>query len=263
MLTSGILLLLTLLSASPLPHPTPKAGGEPAIPPVIWELVELSRDDEVPLAVSEPHRYTVQFRPAGRLAAVADCNRAAGTFTAVVTELEVAIAASTFALCPPDSHGESFLAVLGSANRFDFESDGLLVISGEAGQLQLRASLTGVHWDWQSFHGGDDSFTAPDHPEDYSLTFLPGGKLEIRADCNHVLGTYTADGPIIKLSTGEAPRPKCSSPSLSIQFLRDLDAVSSHVFRDGNLYLALWADAGIMEFTARYDEPTVATPQAG
>jgi hypothetical protein len=50
---------------------------------------------------------------------------------------------------------------------------------------------------------------------------------------------------------------------LAERYLRDLGDVSSHVFRDGNLYLALRADAGIMAFAARFAEPPRATPHAG
>ena len=55
----------------------------------------------------------------------------------------------------------------------------------------------------------------------------------------------------------------CEPESLMDRFLRDLDEVNSHVFRDGNLYLALPLDSGILELTPRSIDPAEATPVAG
>ena len=90
-----------------------------------------------------------------------------------------------------------------------------------------------------------------------------GVELAILAGCVRILGMYTVDGPIIGLSF-DGPIPAgCQPEQLTRRYLRDLGDVSSHVFRDGHLYLALPADAGIMAFEARYAEPTGATPHAG
>jgi hypothetical protein len=53
----------------------------------------------------------------------------------------------------------------------------------------------------------------------------------------------------------------CPHDLIADQYLRDLDKVTTHVFREGNLYLALWADAGILGFTACYQGVPQATPQ--
>lgn len=262
MMTAGLALLLMLLSVTPLTQATPTAADQPAIPPVVWELVEISGTGDDPLVIAEPGRYTIQFRPDGTLAVAADCNQAAGTFTAEDDALDVTIVASTLVLCPRGSQSETFVALLDGATAYEFAADGLLNIAGANGTLRLQAALTGVRWEWQSFRGGDDSYIAPKQPKDYSLTFLPGGKLAIQADCNRMMGRFATDGPTLELMAGD-PHSTCSSRSLADRFLRDLDAVSSHVFRDGNLYLSLWADAGILEFAARYDQPSAATPQAG
>ena len=121
----------------------------------------------------------------------------------------------------------------------------------------------GVTWEWQEFQGMDDSIVVPDNPEDYTLTFLPDGKTAIQADCNRAMGTYTVDDSTIDLVVGGVTRAMCPPGSLMDQYLRDLDEVSSHVFRDGNLYLALPVDSGIMEFVARYEAPPEATPESG
>jgi heat shock protein HslJ len=165
--------------------------------------------------------------------------------------------------CPPDSQADPFLILLQSATTFEFDDEGLLILTGPEGELSLRPSLTAVVWEWREFRGGDDSVVAPEHPENYTLTFLVDDKLAIRADCNRATGAYTVDGPSLELTVGGMTRAMCPPDSLSDRFVRDLGDVRSHVFRDGNLYLALMADAGIMEFVAHVPELDTATPVAG
>ena len=258
----GIALLSLLLAATPLARATPTPADEIAIPPVVWELVELSGGGESPVEVAQPDRYTVRFQPGGKVAVGADCNQAAGTYTADNGVLIVIVTVSTLAQCPPDSQSEPFLALFESAITFEFDSDGFLIVAGDDGSLKLRAALTGVLWEWQNFRGSDDAIIAPERPADYTLMFMPDGKLAIQSDCNRGTGSYSADGPSLDLAIGGVTRAKCPQESLAEQYLRDLGDVSSYVFRDGNLYLALRTDAGIMEFAARFDEHP-ATPRAG
>jgi hypothetical protein len=143
------------------------------------------------------------------------------------------------------------------------DPDGFLIVRGDQGRLRLRPALTGVVWEWQDFRGGDDSLIAPPRPEEFTLTFMPEGNLQILSGGVRTLGTYTVDGPSLELSIDGAAGAESGPGSLAAQYLRDLGDVSSHVFRDGNLYLALRADAGIMAFAARLAEPLPATPQTG
>jgi hypothetical protein len=91
---------------------------------------------------------------------------------------------------------------------------------------------------------------------------MPDGNLAILAGCVRTPGTFTVDGPSLEISFNGAIRAECRPGPLAERYLRDLRYVSSHIFRDGNLYLALRADAGIMAFAARYDQQQSATPQA-
>lgn len=259
---AALALLSMLLVATPLAQATP-VPARTAIPPVVWELIEFSHSAADTVEIAEPSRYTLQFQPDGKLAIGADCNQAVGTYTAENGSLDINVTVSTLALCPPDSQAEPMQALLDRAAAYRFDDDGTLLLLGDDGTLRLRASLTGVIWEWLSFRGGDGSLVNPERPADYTLTFLAEGKLAIQADCNRAMATYTADGPAIALAIGGVTRAECPPGSLAERYLRDLDDVSSHVFRDGSLYLALWADAGIMEFQARYDEPPEATPRAG
>lgn len=263
MLAAAPALVLPLLTATLLAPTTPASGAEPAIPPVVWELVGVATSGNGLLEVAEPGRYTVQFQSEDTVTARAGCNRVAGTYTAADGVLDIALSVSNLARCPSDTHGASFLELLDAVTAFEMGTDGFLTFSGKEGQLQLRPALAGVVWEWQDFRGGDDRVVAPLRPADYTLTFMPDGKLEILADCVRTLGRYEVDGPTLEISLDSATLMECGTGTLADRFLRDLREVTSHIVRDGNLYLALRTDAGILAFAARYDERRPATPPAG
>ena len=259
----GFALLAALLAALPLAQATPTPPAAAAIPPVVWELTAFAQAEADPVEVPEPERYTVQFLPDGLLAIQADCNSGGATYTAEDGTLQISPIRTTLIGCPPDSQADPFLILLAAATTFAFDDDGMLLLTGPEGTLTLRPALTAVVWEWRLFRGGDDSVVAPDAPDRYTLTFLDDGKLAVRADCNRAMGTYTVDGPTIELDAAAMTRAMCPPESLSDRFVRDLGDVRSYVFRDGNLYLALWADAGIMEFVAQPPAPDEATPTSG
>jgi heat shock protein HslJ len=253
---TSILVVSTLIAQTP-----PAVESETVIPPLVWELVEMTASRKGPLEIAGPERYSVQFQTNDTVSARAGCNRVAGTYSAGDSVLDISLSVSTLALCPSDTHGEPFLELLDGATTFEINPDGFMILSGKAGQLRFRPSLTGVVWEWQDLRGGDDSFVAPSRPADYTLTFMPDGKLAIQTGCVRALGTYATDGSALEIAVNSSSQAECGPGALAERFLRDLGEVSSHVFRDGNLYLALRTDAGILAFAARY-EASPATPQA-
>jgi heat shock protein HslJ len=106
-----------------------------AIPPVIWELVSFSEPDRVPVTITDPSLYTVQFLPDGRLLARLDCHHGRGRYTAAAGTLALWPLAVTAASCPPDSEDITFQHLLAQATsyRFDPEVGALLLRGGEWG----------------------------------------------------------------------------------------------------------------------------------
>jgi heat shock protein HslJ len=257
-LTAFVLSIVAMTQATPTP------ADQAAIPPVIWELTELAPTGAAAIEIEDSSRYTVQFLPDGEVVVRADCNQGSGTFSISKEEVPLSIGpiASTLMLCPGDSHDADFLALLVSTTQAEFTENSSLVLTGDDGRLTLRPSLIGVVWEWQVFRGGDDSVLRPDHPERYTLEFLPNGKLAIQAGCNRATGTYTTDDPRLDLEVGGVTRATCPEGSLMEQYLRDLSDVRSFVMREGRLYLALRIDAGISEFRPRPVEAPAATPTA-
>ncbi|HET7092891.1 MAG TPA: META domain-containing protein, partial [Thermomicrobiales bacterium] len=229
----------------------------------VWELTALTGPDGAQEAIDDPSRYTVQFLPDGTLVAQFDCNQGGGSYTAAGGALTIVGLRSTMMACEPGSRDTLFSAALDRATAFAFDPDGNLLLSGAGGSLRLRPALAGVRWEWQAFEGGDGAIVRPGHPDQYAVEFLPDGKLAIQADCNRGVGTYAVDGPTVDLQIGGVTRALCPEGSLMDRFLGDLDAVNSHVFRAGHLFLALPVDSGILEFAPAPVPSAEATPGAG
>lgn len=259
---AGVVLFSLVLLSSGTPVAEPESPAA-AISPVVWEVIELPGSDGEPVEIAEPERYTMQFLPEERLAVRADCNRASGGYSTADGVITFSPMASTLALCPPDSQAEPFMALLMGEMPFHFDNDGNLVLESEAGEIKLRPTLGGVIWDWHEFQDMNDSTLVLDDPQSYTLEFLPEGRLAIKADCNRGFGVYRTDGPAIELKVMGLTRALCPPGSHMDRFLRDIELSNSHVFRNGNLYLALPVDAGILEFRPRFVPPDAATPEAG
>lgn len=256
-MASSLFATLAMVSGTPTP------AIEAAIPPVVWELATLSPRNGKPIEFADSSPYTIQFLPDGNLAVAADCNAIAGTYAVDGHALGVNLGDAKPARCSPDSQAGPLLGVLEQVARFAFDDDGFLLLAGEAGSLEFRPTLQGVIWEWVDFRGGDDSRVAPRDPGQYTLSFQPDGKVTIKADCNRAIGAYTVDGVKLDLAIGGVTRVLCPQGTLMYDYLRLLGYASSHVFRDGNLYLALPVDAGIMAFRARSVAPDPATPRSG
>jgi para-nitrobenzyl esterase len=108
--------------------------------------------------------------------------------------------------------------------------------------------LTGVEWQWREFQGMDDTTIDVDHPGQYTLELRADGSYSFRADCNVGGGAYTRDGSSLTLEPGPITLAACPPDSLSDRFVRDLGYVRSFVMEDGELFLALFADGGILRF---------------
>jgi heat shock protein HslJ len=253
----------SLLIASAVAGPATPTATTSGIPPVIWELVSVSEPERGLVTITEPARSTVQFLPDGRLLAHLDCHHVRGVYTAAAGVLALTPLMGTAATCSPDAAETRLQTLLERATAYAFDPDGVLLLHGEQGSLHLRPALSGVRWTWQTFQGGDGTIVRPDDPAQYSVEFLPDGTLAIQADGTQAKGTSTVDAATMDLRLGEGTPGICPSGALLERFLRDLDQVTSHVFREGKLYLALPMDAGILAFAPTSLAPPAATPATG
>ncbi len=110
-------------------------------------------------------------------------------------------------------------------------------------------SLIGVNWRLVEIQYSDGTTLRPEDPGAYSVAFLPAGVLSIRADCNKGNGKYTVSGPILKIGPIATTRAMCPPGSISDRYLQGLGIAASYRFRDGDLYVAMAMDSGILRFT--------------
>jgi heat shock protein HslJ len=111
-------------------------------------------------------------------------------------------------------------------------------------------SLTGTVWTWQTSTHADGTIVAPEAPERYTVEFLPGGRVAVRADCNRGSGSYTLDGTRIALSALALTKMLCPPGSKDREFLKDVGEVSGVAYRDGDLVLTTGNEAAAMRFRA-------------
>ncbi len=111
------------------------------------------------------------------------------------------------------------------------------------------ALLTGTVWAWKGTLMSDDKRIVPDAPERYTLEFQPGGKANIRADCNRGSASYTLNGSALSFGPIALTRAMCPPGSRDAEFLNGLQHVSGQLFDGNDLVLMLKVDAGSMRFT--------------
>lgn len=213
--------------------------------------------------VSDPTVYTLTLNDDGSYSVVADCNNAGGSYTLDGDALTLEAGPATMALCPPESLSEDYLAALLAVQRYEItEGELRLTLSDDAGVLRFvpvedddtmtetNAAIIGVMWQWQETQGMDDSTESPSDPSVYTLTLNADGTFNVVADCNNASGSYVLDGSQLTLEVELSTMALCPPESLSEDFLTDLGFVRSYVLEDGELYLSLMADGGILRFTA-------------
>lgn len=90
-------------------------------------------------------KYTIEFRPDGKLVVQADCNRGPGTYKLVGKRLLIENIAMTRMACPPGSLDHTFLEQVGSADGYRLEGENLvLTVQITPGTMTfMPASATG------------------------------------------------------------------------------------------------------------------------
>lgn len=238
------------------------APDRPPIPPVIWTLTDIVTG-ATPTPVPNPTAYTVQFLPDGTVRVRADCNHGHGGYTARPPELSIGDVVMTKVACAPESLSDEFIAALTAVTTYEFQEDALALRAGQGVQLTLKPTLTGVVWQWERFLGGRDMGAVPHDPSAYTVQFREDGTVDVRADCNSGSGRFESHPPQLLITDLVMTGAACPPDSQSATFVRNLRDVRSFVFRGGQLYLSLMADAGIMIFSATELPEQPATPIAG
>jgi len=109
--------------------------------------------------------------------------------------------------------------------------------------------LTASTWQWVRLTDPVQQFDV-DGPENYTLTFQPDETLQIKADCNQVIASYSAsDDGALSIQPGPATMAACPPGSRGEEFVQKLGFAARYFFQDGNLFIDMMADGGTLEFS--------------
>lgn len=110
--------------------------------------------------------------------------------------------------------------------------------------------LVGRVWQWQRTDLPDGSAVAVASPERYTLAFEPGGRVQLRADCNRGSGTYEVNGNAMTMGPAATTKMGCPPDSQEGEFLRRISQVASYDVNGNELALTL-RDRGTMRLRAQ------------
>ena len=136
-----------------------------------------------------------------------------------------------------------------------------------AAWAQSADEITGIQWHWAQLTETEPAAQSvvPD-PENYVLVLNADGSVNLKADCNMVMWTYTLEDTIITFNTvGPATLAFCGEDSLDTQFLEWLGKGGTISLEEGRLILELSDGSGRMIFDngGPAEAPPVTTPETG
>ncbi len=158
-----LLLLIGILAAcggrEEEPQPTPTTAAPVDVPTSEAEVVLPDQQTELtaqpwawvryldqssgPSDIDDPQNYEVAFLADGSLQVRADCNNAAGSYTAEADNLTITLGPTTLAICAPESRSEQFLTLLGSAAKYQISGGQLQIdLFADAGTLFFAPAST-------------------------------------------------------------------------------------------------------------------------
>ena len=109
--------------------------------------------------------------------------------------------------------------------------------------------VANITWQWVDLveKAPASQSVVPD-PQNYTITFKDDGKVDIKADCNNVSGTYKWDKQGLKIELGPSTQAACGEQSLDQQFLDLLSQVVTGGLDGDRLYLETAGGAQRMGF---------------
>ncbi len=251
-LFTGLLLVACSTGAAPtaMPEPAvPQTSDEPAgseqtadsvITDILWKWESFQdtagKND---ITVDNPDQYTLVFRADGTANIQADCNSVSGAYTRDGSSLQITPGPSTMASCGENSLGEQFLGKLAGAGTFVMDGDKLVInLMADSGNIvfanggpapaePVDAGIQNIVWQWVELSGtAVNPAQTIANPEKYTITFLPDGTFNAKADCNQISGTYSQENGFT-IAPGPATMAICDDDGLGEQFVNLLAGVAA------------------------------------
>ncbi len=114
----------------------------------------------------------------------------------------------------------------------------------------LSTDITDQSWQWISFTDPVSGTQSIPEPEKYQLTLNEDGTFDMQLDCNIGSGAYTVEDSNIALIIDAVTDADCPSDSVADTLLENLETTALYFMQDGDLFLELLYDSGVMQFTA-------------
>lgn len=119
-------------------------------------------------------------------------------------------------------------------------------IAGAAKDIEDR--LSAQVWQWEGSTGPGDSSTMVPVPSDYTVTFVSGGSVAVKADCKTAGGTFTADESRLIFDLKVISTDACAEGSMADSFIQQLQKSDTYLVEDGEMTIGLVNNEGAMNF---------------
>jgi hypothetical protein len=114
--------------------------------------------------------------------------------------------------------------------------------------LTRNPMVTGVVWRLMQIQYANNTAVVPDDPSKYALVLSQDGTVTVRADCNRGMGSFLLAGTSLKMQKFTYTHMICSESSLYDQYTKALETAGSCLIRDGDFYIMLQMENGVMKF---------------
>lgn len=138
----------------------------------------------------------------------------------------------------------------------------LAPISTSTPTPEAASALQSTPWQWISHLDQATGVTSIPDPQNYVVTFLADGSIQVKADCNNATGTYATNGDSLTIALGATTLALCPDGSRSDQFLALLGSAAKYAIMDNQLRIDLMADSGNLTFIPQWaNPPSSPTPE--
>ena len=117
------------------------------------------------------------------------------------------------------------------------------------------AGLQSTPWQWISHLDQAVGVASIPDPQNYIVSFLADGSVQVKADCNNAAGNYTTGGDSLTITLGAMTLAACPDGSRSDQFLALLSSAAKYAIIDNQLRIDLVADGGNLTFIPEWANP--------
>ncbi len=213
--------------------PMSSTADPPPLNHTAWVLAELPGRTLLP-----DHGITLRFED-GRAAGSDGCNRHSSPYTHSGSSLSFGDkGVATQMACPPEvmQQAEAFRASLSGTRNFRIAGDGRLQLLSAAGTVLASFApqpegLAGTSWQVTGFNNGRQAVVSVLLGTELTMEFAADGRVSGSAGCNRFTGSYTAEGPALRIGPAAATRRMCVGPEQIMeqeqQFLKALETVAT------------------------------------